>query len=291
MASTFDVFFQKLSQYGLEFFRRFYTVYRADVVRVDDPQARGRIQIKCAEVGHSTAVNHWVEPSFPSAGKNRGTFWPPEVGDSVWVAFERGDSGLPRTYWGGWFGDGEVPVELAPEKKKEPKKRGFVLRNGMRLVFDETSGSETLELVWHKPSSQPNAKETATRDSEDKASIAFDKNGSITLSNKNKSTVVLDAENKKITIEDKDNSNTIVIDSNGVKITTSKDVIIADAANCKINAKNVTIADGADTAAVRGGDLKDWLSQHTHPTAVGPSGPPVQAGTLTPVLSTVVKLK
>jgi uncharacterized protein involved in type VI secretion and phage assembly len=287
----FDTFMQKLSQFGLEFFRKYYTVYRAEVTSIDDPEARGRVQVFCPEVGALTAINRWVEPSFPAAGKNRGTFWPPEVGDSVWVAFERGDSALPRTYWGGWFGDDEVPTELKPEKKKAPKKRGFVLRNGMRLVFDETADSETVELVWHKPDSQPTGKVTATRDSESKAYLQFDKNGSVTLKNKNKTSVMLDAENKKITVEDKDNSNTIVIDSNGVKITTSKDVIIADAANCKINAKNVTIADGADNAAVRGDDLKSWLEQHQHPTAVGPSGPPITAAALTTTLSTVVKLK
>lgn len=291
MANTFDLFLQKMSQWGLEFFRRYYAIYRADVMRVADPEARGRIQIRCSEVGHTETVNHWVEPAMAGAGKNRGMFYPPEVGDSVWISFERGDSALPRTYWGGWFGTDEVPTELKPEKKKAPKKRGFVLRNGMRLVFDETADSETVELVWHKPDSQPTGNDTATRDSESKAYLQFDKNGSITLKNKNKTSVMLDAENKKITVEDKDNSNTIVIDSNGVKITTSKDVIIADAANCKINAKNVTIADGADNAAVRGDDLKSWLEQHQHPTAVGPSGPPITAAALTTTLSTVVKLK
>lgn len=52
----------------------------------------------------------------------------------------------------------------------------------------------------------------------------------------------------------------------------------------------VSLATGADTPAVRGTDLVNWLLTHTHGTGVGPSGPPI-----TPpppaVLSTVVKLK
>lgn len=287
----FDLFLQKLNQWGLEVFRRYYALYRADVTRVDDPEARGRIQIRCPEVGHTQPVNVWVEPALLGAGKNRGSFWPPEVGDSVWVSFERGDPGLPRTYFGGWYGTNEVPVELRPDKDKAPQKRGFVLRNGMRLTFNEKSGEEQVELVWHKPASAPSGKDSATRDSADKTFLQFDKNGSITLQTKTESSVKLDASDKKIVITDKDNSNVITIDSSGVKIETSKDVIIDKAATCKINAGQVTIADGADSPAVRGSNLKTWLESHTHPTAVGPSGPPVQASSLQTILSNNVKVK
>lgn len=291
MASPIDIFLQKLSEWGLEYFHRYYGLYRAEVKNVKDPEQRGRIQVQCPEVGHAAVLPKWVEPSFAAAGANRGWFWPPEVGDSVWVSFERGDAARPNLYFGGWFGDKEVPTELGyPGKDKEPKRRGFSTRTGHTFVFNEESGKESVELYWRKPGSQPADKKTAARDG-DKASLVFDKEGSILITNKNGTNVVLDAKDKKITIEDKDNKNTIVIDSNGVKITTSKDVIIADAANCNINAKKVTLADGADTPAVRGDDIKQWLSQHTHPTAVGPSGPPVQAGTLSQSLSTVVKLK
>lgn len=284
-----DVFLQKLIEYGLEHFRKYYSLYRAEVMKVDDPEERGRIQIKCPEVGHTAVLERWVDPSWPAAGKNRGWFWPPEVGDSVWVSFERGDANRPNLYFGGWFGDKEVPKELG-YASKNPKRRGFATRTGHTIVFNEESGKEAVELYWRKPGSQPADKETDDR-SGDKASLIFDKDGSITLSNKNESTVVLNAKDKKIVITDKDNSNTVTIDSNGVKIETSKDVVINKAANCKINAGKVTIADGADTPAVRGDDIKQWLSQHTHPSAVGPTGPPVQAGTLSQTLSTVVKLK
>ena len=289
MASPFDIFLQKLGQWGLEYFHRYYGLYRAEVKNVQDPDERGRIQVQCPEVGHTAVLPKWVDPSFMASGKNRGWFWPPEVGDSVWVSFERGDASRPNLYFGGWFGDKEVPKELG-YASKNPKRRGFATRTGHTIVFNEESGKEAVELYWRKPGSQPADKATDDR-SGDKASLIFDKDGSITLSNKNESTVVIDAANKKIVITDKDNSNTVTIDSNGVKIDTSKDVVIASAANCKINAKNVTIADGADTPAVRGDDMKQWLAQHTHPSAVGPTGPPVQAGTLSTTLSTVVKLK
>ncbi len=41
---------------------------------------------------------------------------------------------------------------------------------------------------------------------------------------------------------------------------------------------------------VLGETLKNWLSTHTHPTGVGPSGPPVEVANLTTCLSQKVKI-
>lgn len=286
----FETFYQRLIEWGLEYFKKFYGLYRAEVVRIDDPQSRGRIQIRCPEVGHAAVVNVWVDPSFPAAGLNRGMFWPPEVGDSVWVSFERGDAAKPKVYFGGWFGKDDVPSEFSADKK-DPQKRGFILRNGHSFTFVEKSGEEAIELTWRKPGSQPEEKKTADRSDGESASLRFDKNGSITLTNQNESSIELDAQNKKIVITEKDNSNVVTLDKNGVRIETKGKVNIDGATECNINATKVNLASGADTPAVRGNDLKQWLETHTHPTAVGPSGPPVQAAGLTPVLSTVTRLK
>lgn len=225
MAAPLDIFIQKLQTYGLEFFRRYYGLYRAEVKKVDDPESRGRIQVQCPEVGHTQVLNKWVDPGFMAAGKQRGWFWPPEVGDSVWVSFERGDAGKPNLYFGGWFGSDEVPTELGYADKK-PKRRGFATRTGHTIVFNEESGKESVEIYWRKPGSQPKDPDTAKRDG-DKASLIFDKDGSIKLSNKNESTVVLDAANKKITITDKDNGNTIVMNDKSITITGKKKVVVA----------------------------------------------------------------
>jgi phage baseplate assembly protein gpV len=227
MASPLDIFLQKLGQWGLEYFHRYYGLYRAEVKNVKDPEQRGRIQVQCPEVGHTAVLPKWVDPSFAAAGTNRGWFWPPEVGDSVWVSFERGDAARPNLYFGGWFGDKEVPSELGyPGKDKEPKRRGFSTRTGHTFVFNEEEGKEAVELYWRKPGSQPKDKETDAR-SGDKASLVFDKEGSILLTNKNGTNVVLDAKTKKVTIEDKDNNNKIVMDDKSITITGSKKVVVA----------------------------------------------------------------
>jgi hypothetical protein len=65
---------------------------------------------------------------------------------------------------------------------------------------------------------------------------------------------------------------------------------VTAATNITLDAPHVSLGLGADTPAVRGQDLMTWLVAHTHPTAVGPSGPPI-----TPpppaILSTAVTLK
>jgi hypothetical protein len=50
---------------------------------------------------------------------------------------------------------------------------------------------------------------------------------------------------------------------------------------------SITIQTAAVTPEfmVLGETLKSWLETHTHPTGVGPSGPPTQASTLTTILS------
>ena len=45
----------------------------------------------------------------------------------------------------------------------------------------------------------------------------------------------------------------------------------------------------ATELTVLGETLKAWLETHTHPTGVGPSGPPIEAGTLGTCLSTSIK--
>jgi hypothetical protein len=55
-------------------------------------------------------------------------------------------------------------------------------------------------------------------------------------------------------------------------------------------AGNVSLGPGANTEAVRYMELSLWLATHTHPTFNGPSGPPMQAGTVSSFKSKSVML-
>lgn len=251
----FKAFFQNLVLHGLEYFNKYYGTYMGIVQRNDDPTGRGRIQVYCPEAGHQEpgpAV--WVLPASSGAGSDRGSFWPPEVGDTVWVAFSQGHSAKPQTYWGGWFGKDDVPSEFAYDDDK-PRKRGMVTRGGHRIIFSDTPGDEFIEIAWFKPDSYPDEEiDTPDRSAGKTAFLKF------------------------------------VEDSIVLQVKDTKTQIIIEDGKITIDAEQVEIATGADTPAVRGNEWLQWAQTHNHGTAWGPSSPPLTPPPQT-ILSKNTKLK
>lgn len=289
--SDFQSYLDRVALYGLEAFNKFYSTYEAQVTSVADPLKLGRIQVQSKKVGNNSPPAVWAYPGvFPGAGNQRGWFWPPEVGDWVWVAYLNGRLDSPPVYFGGWHAEGELPAELGYPSGDEtvPTRRGFVTRMGHTFVLNDEADKEAVELVWRKPSSAPADGESAPRDG-DSASLKFTKDG-IELKAKNESTITINVTDKKVVILDKDNSNTITLDSNGVTIKTTGKVVIDGASEFNAGAGSVNLGTGASKSAVYGEDLVQWLNSHTHPTGVGPSGPPTPSAT-SALLSTSVKVK
>jgi hypothetical protein len=292
MAETLDAFLELIGLHGLEHYRKFYGIYRGEVTRTDDPEKRGRIQAHVPAALQVYAPDVWIDPAFEGAGLDRGMFWPPELGDSVRVAFERGDARRPCIYWGGWYGAPasrsgltEVPAELGyPGDNSAPTRRGVVTRMGHSLVFDDTPAGEAVKLTWHLASSgdvaRTDASATADRSQGDSAFLSFDADG-VRIRNAAGSTVLLDAKNRRIYVED-ENGNKVTLDKDGARI---QAVRVLD-----LLADFVNIASGNDAHAVRGEDLLRWIATHTHPTAMGYSGPPTVPPPAT-ILSKHVRIK
>lgn len=277
--SQFDNFYEWLRFRGLEFFDKYYGLYEANVTNNADPEKRGRVQVLVPNLDESQPLDHWFLPSMMQVGAQHGWFWPPEVGDRVLVTFRMGSANEPAFYFGGWQADGEMPALLGytADEETPPVRRGFVTATGHAFVVNEEKDKEEIDLIWTK--------------GDKTSSLKLLPNGSVQITNQNQSQVFLDAENKKIVVEDKDNSNVITLDSNGVKIETKGKVEVAGATDCIIDASAIKLGgSGAGKSAVLGEDLIQWLNQHTHPTGVGPSGPPVAPATAA-LTSTVVKLK
>lgn len=282
----FETFLEQFNLYGLEHFKKFYGIYRGIVTAVNDPEKRGRIQAIVPSVGHQQAPNVWISPAFEMAGPDRGSFFPPEVGDTVRVSFEAGDPGQPVIYFGGWYPQNSLPAELGYDSKGNPTKRGWVFRNGHVLLFDATAGSENIQLIWRQPSSQPKGNASAARSSAG-SSMKFNSDGSIVISNKDNSSINIDATNKQIVITD-ENGNTITLNNSGVTIKTSKNITL-QATGVAANSDTVSLTSSADQPAVLGQALMTWLTSHTHGTGVGPSTPPLVPPPPT-ILSDVVTL-
>ena len=88
--------------------------------------------------------SYWARIAMPMTGGNRGTWFLPENGDEVLVAFERGDLRFPYVVGSLWNGVDKSPVTNQDGKNDV---RQIRTRKGHKLTFDDGSrGSVQLEL-------------------------------------------------------------------------------------------------------------------------------------------------
>lgn len=284
---TAEEVLDNITRYGLEFYSVYPGLYRGIVVANNDPDKQGRIQahVPCMQDEPSTT---WIKAAMLGAGEGRGVFWPPEVGDAVFVSFAQGLPDRPECYIGGWFGlrggSSDVPEDLG-YSSDYPDIRGMVTRMGHKLIFSDADGDERLELIWNKP----NPDDAAKTDTERKttastgsvtsgggtASVKFTPEGSIEITdNANPAqTIVMDAQTGQIEIADK-SGNKVTLSSSGAKI----------------EATLIDLGGNATEPLVKGQSWFNWAVAHTHSTPMGPSGPPTPPPTPT-LLSQVVKTK
>jgi phage baseplate assembly protein gpV len=81
---------------------------------------------------------------MPMAGGKRGTYFFPEPGDEVVVAFEAGDTNLPVILGAVWNNNDHPPDQA--KQSAANNVRTIVSRSGHELTFDDTPGSEKVTL-------------------------------------------------------------------------------------------------------------------------------------------------
>lgn len=82
--------------FGIEFFNKFYSLYRGIVVDNQDPSGHMRLQVIVPTVT-GRGNPQWAFPRNIFAGENYYIKTLPDVGDGVWVEFERGK--MTRPIW------------------------------------------------------------------------------------------------------------------------------------------------------------------------------------------------
>ena len=106
----------------------------------EDPDGAHRIKVKLPLVDNE-ASGVWARVATLDAGPNRGTFFRPEVEDEVLVGFINED---PRDAM--VLGMLHSKNRAAPfTATKENNQKGFVTREGLRVVFDDKEKTITLE--------------------------------------------------------------------------------------------------------------------------------------------------
>jgi uncharacterized protein involved in type VI secretion and phage assembly len=123
--------------------RRLFGLYTAVVIDNVDPQGEARVLIRLpvwGERGERDAA--WARVSTLDAGNNAGTWFMPEIGDEVVVAFLGGDARQPVVLGALWNGQAQPPESIAADNPK----RMIKTRAGSSLTLDDTFGEETIHL-------------------------------------------------------------------------------------------------------------------------------------------------
>jgi uncharacterized protein involved in type VI secretion and phage assembly len=113
--------------------------YLAEVVSVEDPDSRSRVQIKLLsfdQVGNQDA-EIWARVAVPFAGDNRGAFFIPDVGDEVLVTFINGDTRYPIVIGSLWSGNTEIPDRIGSKVDRW----SITGKEGTRIAIEEESAS------------------------------------------------------------------------------------------------------------------------------------------------------
>ena len=183
------------------------------VADIDDPEKLGRVKVKLPML-LKDKVTFWARVAVPFAGKKRGFFMMPEVGEEVLVIFGGGD--ISDLYIvGSLYNNEEKPVEYKTEDGKYEKKR-ILFREGQEININEKSGEAFIEIKTKNDNS------LFINDKDDGEIIIKTKNG------KNK--IIIDGNTNKIRIE---SDESIVLKSGESKV--------------ELNAKNNEISISSDT--------------------------------------------
>jgi uncharacterized protein involved in type VI secretion and phage assembly len=108
-----------------------------------DPENMGRVKLKFPWLSEQD-VTDWVRIATLMAGKERGSYFLPEVGDEVLVAFDHGDISHPYVIGVLWN-----KADAPPENNSDGENniRQICSRSGHKVTFDDTTSKEKIEII------------------------------------------------------------------------------------------------------------------------------------------------
>jgi uncharacterized protein involved in type VI secretion and phage assembly len=187
-----------------------YGVYPALVSDIKDPDGQGRVKVTLPWAPDPSGGQYetWARLATLMGGANRGTWFVPDTGDEVLVAFEAGDPRRPYVVGALWNGNDSPPESMDGGGKNDAK----VLRsrNGVKVTLDDHDGQE--KLVLETPGGQK-----------------------VTLQDGPGSVEIVDA-----------NGNSVKLEAAGITVTSSAKVTV-NASTAEISAGMLTVNAGMST--------------------------------------------
>lgn len=184
---------------------RWYGVHVGLVSDVKDPDGLGRVKVKLPWIvdADGGVYEVWARLATMMAGKNRGTWFIPDVDDEVLVAFEAGDPRFPYVVGSVWNGIDTPPESMDGAGKNYRKV--IRSRNGVKVTLDDQDGQE--QCIVETPAGQK-----------------------ITLKDGPGSVEAVDS-----------NGNSVKLDTSGVTVISNATVTIQAGAAVKVSAATVTV--------------------------------------------------
>ncbi|HEY9605878.1 MAG TPA: phage baseplate assembly protein V [Allocoleopsis sp.] len=113
------------------------------VTNNQDPEKLGRVKVKFPWLSDRDE-SYWARIATLMAGKDRGTFFLPEVDDEVLVVFEHGNLQFPYILGALWNGKDTPPVTNEDGKNNV---RIIKSRSGHVIRLNDEDGKETIEII------------------------------------------------------------------------------------------------------------------------------------------------
>lgn len=149
-SSLLDMLFEERVPAGLG--GRWYGVYPGLVSDIADPDGQGRVKITLPWSPDTQGARYeaWARIATLMAGKQRGSWFIPDVNDEVLVAFESGDPRRPYVLGGLWNGSDDPPESM--DGAGHNYKKVIRSRNGVKCTLDDQDGQE--QLILETPGGQ-----------------------------------------------------------------------------------------------------------------------------------------
>lgn len=131
---------------------RWYGCYPALVSDIKDADGQGRVKVTLPWAPDTGGGRYeaWARLATLMGGKNRGSWFVPDVNDEVLVVFEGGDTRRPYVVGGLWNGTDSPPESM--DGAGNNYKKVLCSRNGVKLTLDDQDGQE--KFICETPGGQ-----------------------------------------------------------------------------------------------------------------------------------------
>jgi uncharacterized protein involved in type VI secretion and phage assembly len=124
-------------------------VYTASVLDNRDPEGLARVLVRVSGVDDASGARGvWARVATMMAGQNRGTWFVPEGGDEVLVAFERGDLRVPYVIGALWNAKARPPATTSDASTTK------MIQSRSGVKFQIRDDDKTKSLVIETPAGQ-----------------------------------------------------------------------------------------------------------------------------------------